>query len=714
VALAYQLLVRAKGDSSQLQREFRTAERAVEKTGRKMQDVGRMLTRRLTLPIVGIATAVAGLTLKGGISRALNIEDAKAKLRGLGHDMKAIDRIMDSALASVKGTAYGLDSAATAAASAVAAGIDPGKELTRVLSLTADTATITGRSFEEAGSIVNKVLASNRVSMEEVNQLQDAGLPILQMLADQYGVNAGAMRDMVSSGVVGSAEFLTAIETNIAGAALESGNTTRGALANMGAAFSRLGEKFIEPLLPTVRELLGSFTAWADRMTKKAEPAAKRLSGIVKSMLAWFQGLSDSGRRNVGMLVLFAAAIGPLLTMLGTAIIALKGVFAALAVLGAPMYLVIAAVAALAVGMVVLYKRHEGFRNFIHKRFIPALKNIWDWIKVKVPQAVAYLRRQWAAFWPWAKKNLGPIIDIVRRLAVVYLKMAWTYLQTLWAIAKPILKALWWAFRPILNRLKDIVKEGIEKLQPVFTWIRDKGVPIIENMADKFTKIKDAVGKMVDGLRWVKNNVADIVGKIPGVGGGDGWGDGAAVGPLAGVDSFTPIAQRFGLVVSPGGAHRPGDPGYHGQNRARDYSNGFGPTPEMLRFAGMMAMIYGRQLKELIYTPLGYGIKNGQRVPLEFWGDRVNQMHNNHVHVAYARGGIVTRPHIGLVGEAGPEAIIPLGSSRQARADRDRLVRQSGLGGGGGDIHVHGITDPVEAASVVARKQRMMRGAVSY
>ncbi|MGG3801795.1 phage tail tape measure protein [Metabacillus fastidiosus] len=34
----------------------------------------------------------------------------------------------------------------------------------------------------------------------------------------------------------------------------------------------------------------------------------------------------------------------------------------------------------------------------------------------------------------------------------------------------------------------------------------------------------------------------------------------------------------------------------------------------------------------------------------------------------HAKGGIITRPHLGLVGEAGPEAIIPLSSSRRGRA----------------------------------------------
>lgn len=225
------------------------------------------------LAIAGIGTAIAGLTIRGGLSRALNIEDAQAKLRGLGHDMESVEGIMESALDSVKGTAFGLDAAATAAASAVAAGIEPGEELTRVLSLTADAATIMGRDFNEAGAIVNKILASNRVSMEEVNQLHDAGLPILSQLADQYGVNAQAMREMVTQGVVDSETFLDALETNIAGAALASGETTRGALANVGAALSRLGESVVSSFLPLARTAFGGLIEGIDDLTARVKPA---------------------------------------------------------------------------------------------------------------------------------------------------------------------------------------------------------------------------------------------------------------------------------------------------------------------------------------------------------------------------------------------------------------------------------------------------------
>jgi hypothetical protein len=111
----------------------------------------------------------------------------------------------------------------------------------------------------------------------------------------------------------------------------------------------------------------------------------------------------------------------------------------------------------------------------------------------------------------------------------------------------------------------------------------------------------------------------------PGMSGGLG---GARAG---GVDAFTGMAQKYGLQMTSG--YRPGDPGWHGANRARDFSNGTGPTPQMMQFAQFLASNYGRNLKELIYTPLGFSIKNGQQVAPYAQGS-----HYNHVHVAYANG----------------------------------------------------------------------------
>ena len=115
-----------------------------------------------------IGDFVGKMVIQGGFDRAMNIEQAQFKLKGLGHDAESVDAIMKDALASVKGTAYGLGDAATVAASAVAAGIQPGENLERTLKLVADASAISGRTMDEMGAIFNKVATSNKVTGREV------------------------------------------------------------------------------------------------------------------------------------------------------------------------------------------------------------------------------------------------------------------------------------------------------------------------------------------------------------------------------------------------------------------------------------------------------------------------------------------------------------------------------------------------------------------
>ena len=266
-----------------------TAGSAFEKTGGK-------LTKYITKPALGAATALAGLSLVKGFNRLKNIDTARAQLEGLGHTAGEVEGIMDSAMKAVKGTAYGFDEAATAAASAVSSGIAPGKELTRYLGLVGDAAAQSRLSFTEMGSIFNKVMASGKISMEEVNQLADQGIPIYKMLSEQLGVTQADVRDMVSAGKVDSETFLKAIETNIGGAAKVMGEKSFvGAVANIGASLGRIGANFLDaggkgggffsqlkPLMADFMETLGRIeeksAEWGEAFGKTFSRAVKIIS----------------------------------------------------------------------------------------------------------------------------------------------------------------------------------------------------------------------------------------------------------------------------------------------------------------------------------------------------------------------------------------------------------------------------------------------------
>ena len=251
--------------------------------------------------VVGIAAgALAGLAIKGGFERLLRIEDAEAKLVGLGNSTETVTTIMNNALASVKGTAFGLDDAATVAATAVAAGIKPGAELERVLRLTADAATIAGSSLGEMGSIFGKVAATGKLTGEVVAQLQDRGVPILQFVAEEMGITAEAAREMVSRGEVDFATFAAAMETNLGGAALKSGATTRGAFANMQSALSRVGIAMIGGIFPYVQPALSAVTTLLDGITEKIGPFGENFAEIISSAMSG-DGLADM---NLGQVII--------------------------------------------------------------------------------------------------------------------------------------------------------------------------------------------------------------------------------------------------------------------------------------------------------------------------------------------------------------------------------------------------------------------------
>lgn len=274
------------------------------------------------------AAALIGTTLAKGFSRLQGIDQAQAKLRGLGHSTQTVDSIMKNALASVKGTAFGLDSAATTAAGAVASGIKPGKQLESTLKLVADSATIAGTGMDEMGAIFNKVAAGGILQGEEIAQLTDRGIPVLQFLAKEMGVTALEAKTMASEGKVSFETFSRAMEAGLGGAALSSGDTFTGALANVNAALGRIGAgvmggvfPHLAPLFKDVATALGPVEVGAaklgDAIGAKLGPVIDRIG---PALIKFTSGL-DFSNLSTG-----TGAMGELGTNLGKVGSALAGV----------------------------------------------------------------------------------------------------------------------------------------------------------------------------------------------------------------------------------------------------------------------------------------------------------------------------------------------------------------------------------------------------
>ena len=243
--------------------------------------------------ITGIASSIAGLTAKGGFDRALNIERAQTKLKALKYDTASVDKIMGNALASVKGTAFGLGDAASVAATLVASGIKQGGDLEGVLTTVGDAAQISGRSFQDMGLIFSQVAAKGKLQGDDMLQLMGSGIPVLQYLADHFHTTTEAASDMVSDGKVSFADFEAAMKEHIGGAAKNAGESFDGMVGNVKAAATKVGGKLI-PIIDQVTSATGKLAdQFQDRLDTAASIAAQKIEDLGNSIASGKTSIAD-------------------------------------------------------------------------------------------------------------------------------------------------------------------------------------------------------------------------------------------------------------------------------------------------------------------------------------------------------------------------------------------------------------------------------------
>ena len=153
---------------------------------------------------------------------------------------------------------------------------------------------------------------------------------------------------------------------------------------------------------------------------------------------------------------------------------------------------------------------------------------------------------------------------------------------------------------------------------------------------------------------------------------------------------FAELAGEFGLSKTSGLRNKPwhSKTSLHYTGNAIDISNTAGghhrssATPEMMRAATYIAETYGSRLQELIYTPLGYSIKHGKKVP-----PIAAQTHYNHIHVGWHKGN--TKPLLDEMSSMPKGAKIGYANSSEFIANSQQTkMLASALQGSGGSANV--------------------------
>lgn len=261
--------------------------------------IGDQVIRKITNGVIGLAGKIGTLIKQGGLTRAMNIEQAKFQLSGLG---VAWDDISESINYAVKGTRYGLDEAAVAASQLVASGVQLGDQMSTSLRSISGVAAMTNREYSDIAQIFTTVASNGKLMTMQLRQLSYSGLNASAALAKELGKTEEQINEMVSKGEIDFQTFAAAMDNAFGEHATRANETFGGALANMKAALSRIGAEFWTPLMAGARDVINAITPVIDAIKGGLMPVFETFSEGVRimsgRMVYWLNQIDLSSLRE--------------------------------------------------------------------------------------------------------------------------------------------------------------------------------------------------------------------------------------------------------------------------------------------------------------------------------------------------------------------------------------------------------------------------------
>lgn len=533
----------------------------------------------------GTIAGVAGMAITKGFGRLKAIDQAKSQLRGLKLEGEEIESVMGSATKAVTGTAYGLDSAAGAAAGALGAGVKQGKDLTKYLTLVGDATAQSTTDFDSMALMMNKVEGAGKLTGGTLQQMALNGLQVMPMLTKEYGVNAAEMQKMVSAGEVSSADFKRILEKNIGGAAQESGNTFTGALANMQAALGRVGAKLLGGVFAKMPALFSGIGSSFDKLGPPAEKLgeaigaamgkaadslkqlASRLAPVAREM---GNKLAPAGRK-IGQFFKdhpeMFKGIGIALGIVAGALTAVSLAFAAVSLAASPITLIVLAVAALGAGIALAWKNSETFRAAIQSvgqiaqqtfgwlktnvgpiftEMASLITASMEIIRARIAAGVAAATAIWRTHGATILRFLSATFKNIRTIVQGALKIVRGVIKTVTALMRGDWKGAWDGIRTILSGawavIRGLVSQGINVIKTTLSvgWNTAKAVT-----SKAWAAIKNAVKSGVTGvigfIKGLPGKITAALGDLSGLllGAGKAIMDGLVKGIESGIGKVT-------------------------------------------------------------------------------------------------------------------------------------------------------------------------------
>jgi tape measure domain-containing protein len=314
----------------------------LKKTSRQLRSLGADLSLKVSAPLA----AFAGLALKA----SANMETLQTSFVSMtGSADKAKEVVADLVDFTAK-TPFQLTGVGTAAKQLLSFGVQTGN-LLPIMKQLGDVAATVDKPIEEIAAIFGKAKAKGKVMTEELLQLAEKGIPIIDVLADRFGVTKDVIFEAASKSQISFDVLAEAMETM----------TKKGGFAFKGMENQ---SKTLAGKFSTLKDNVNlSLAAIGDTLVKTLDIKGL-LDGLTIGLQSITIGIQSFAAENP-MLTKFLVIMTGIVAILGPLAVGIGLVGLALGVAFAPVTLITLAIAALIAGGVLLVENWDAISDAI-------------------------------------------------------------------------------------------------------------------------------------------------------------------------------------------------------------------------------------------------------------------------------------------------------------------------------------------------------------
>lgn len=312
-------------------------------------------------------------------------------------------------------------------------------------------------------------------------------------------------------------------------------------ITNSGGAAQQMADTQLDNLQGQLILLKSALEGLAISFGQLLMPALKSIVGAVQSVVDWLNSLDDGTKKVIVTVALVAGALGPVLIIVGKVISTVgtimtvvpkiagvinvvKGAFAALntTMLANPIFLIIAAIAALVAAFIYLWNNCDGFRQF--------WIDLWENVKQTAVTVWNAIKSFFSAVWEGIKAVFTTVLGAIKTLVATYFNFYKTIIETVLNVIKTVITTVWNAIKGVFTTVFNVIKTIITTQFNIYKTIIENVLNVIKTVVTNvWDTIKTVVTTVMNAIKtvfttvWnaIKSIISAVIGGIKGLITGD-------------------------------------------------------------------------------------------------------------------------------------------------------------------------------------------------